>query len=82
MHGGWVGVFTSVQFREVLGLISDLEVKYQNMSSEIDYLSFAAALLGLADFTSQHSASQAVSCSLNLAGEQEILALNPRLLHH
>lgn len=47
-----MGVFTSAQFREVLGLISDLEVKYQNMSSEIDDLSFAAALLDLVDFTS------------------------------
>ena len=62
-----MGVFTSAQFREVLGLISDLDVKYQNMSSEIDYLSFAAALLDLVDFTSQHSASQAVSCSAELS---------------
>ena len=35
MHGGWVGVFTSIQFREVLSLISDLAVKYQTMGSEM-----------------------------------------------
>ena len=35
MHGAWVGVFTSIQFREVLSLISDLAVKGQTMSSEV-----------------------------------------------
>lgn len=44
-----MGVFTSVQFREFLGLISDLAVKL-TMSSEMDYFSFAAALLDLVDF--------------------------------
>ena len=61
MHGGWVGVFTSIQFREVLSLISDLAVKYQTMSSEM--ITLALQL----DFTSQHSASQAVICSAELS---------------
>ena len=60
-----MGAFTSIQFREVLGLISDMAAKYQNMSS--DYFSFAAAFLDLADFTSQHAASQAVRSTAELS---------------
>lgn len=77
-----MGVFTSIQFREVLGLISDLEVKYQTMSSEM--ITLALQQLYFTSQISQVNTQRArlLAAAQNLAGEPEILALNPRLLHH
>ena len=77
-----MGVFTSIQFREVLGLISDLEVKYQTMSSEM--ITLALQQLYLTSQISQVNTQRArlLAVAQNLAGEPKILALNPRLLHH
>ena len=76
-----MGAFTSIQFREVLGLISDMAAKYQTMSSEM--ITLALQQLFLTSQISQVNIQRArlLEAPQNLAGEPEILALNPRLLH-
>lgn len=77
-----MGAFTSIQFREVLGLISDMAAKYQTVSSEM--IALALQQLFLTSQISQVNTQRArlLEAPQNLAGEPEILALNPRLLHH
>lgn len=77
-----MGAFTSIQFREVLGLISDMAAKYQTVSSEM--ITLALQQLFLTSQISQVNTQRArlLEAPQNLAGEPEILALNPRLLHH
>lgn len=77
-----MGAFTSIQFREVLGLISDMAAKYQTMSSEM--ITLALQQLFLTSQISQVNTQRArlLEAPQNLAGEPKILALNPRLLHH
>ena len=82
MHGGWVGVFTSIQFREVLGLISDMAVKYQAMSSEMITLALQQHFLTSQISQVNTQRARMLAAAQNLARETETLALNPRLLHH
>ena len=82
MHGGWVGVFTSIQFREVLGLISDMAVKYQAMSSEMITLVLQQHFLTSQISQVNTQRARMLAAAQNLAREPETLALNPRLLHH
>ena len=82
MHGGWVGVFTSIQFREVLGLISDMAVKYQAMSSEMITLALQQHFLTSQISQVNTQRARLLAAAQNLAREPETLALNLRLLHH
>ena len=77
-----MGVFTSIQFREVLGLISDMAVKYQAMSSEMITLALQQHFLTSQISQVNTQRARLLAAAQNLAGEPEILALNPRLLHH
>lgn len=77
-----MGVFTSIQFREVLGLISDMAVKYQAMSSEMITLALQQHFLTSQISQVNTQRARLLAAAQNLARELETLALNPRLLHH
>lgn len=77
-----MGVFTSIQFREVLGLISDMAVKYQAMSSEMITLALQQHFLTSQISQVNTQRARLLAAAQNLAREPETLALNLRLLHH